>query len=121
MSEQNKLSDHDRKEIEKFKKYCSREMQGVEKLKYQGFNNEQIITIQEKEITALKSQLERVKGIAKKVCEFYGNRDNWNPYQCDGIQVLIDDNDTEMINLNENEGAEYGGKLARECMKELGE
>jgi len=55
----------------------------------------------------------------KKGLEFYANTENWHTWQHDGLRVLIDGEDAEEIKINDVEGFDCGGKLARQILKEI--
>ena len=70
--------------------------------------------LKDAEITRLKSELERVKKIAKRVCKFYGDKENWMfsaEYGTPAVRTEIKNDHDCLIGCS--------GKLARECEKEL--
>lgn len=81
---------------------------------------QEVWDLKEIEITRLKSRLEKVEGMLKKVCEFYGNKDNWKITD-DCIHDLIISSDVELlfyISSGVDMNDYYAGKLAREVKKE---
>ena len=79
----------------------------VEEYVFVSIDVETIVNSHEREMQALKAELARVRGIAEKVCEFYGDKERWKLKHSEVCSISD-------VNLD------YGN-LARKCAKELKE
>lgn len=75
---------------------------------------------------AISSLAQEVYGLQeqnKKLVEalrFYASRENWFPVpNIQGLELIVDHSDEELIKLGENESVYSGGKLARAVLKEV--